>query len=178
MPNGSEAGRPAWAQGRRSGAPAVAAPPSSGRQPGVCSRSSDAGFEDHRCLGSGASTARGEFEPPHSAAASPPGLSPTRRWITEDGPRLAPEPEPSPPGARSVVTLTVPPACHKQRAVSSRQPRSTQRRPGPVQLTAFTGHGPARSGLGSRGRRFNPIVATSDNFMQLNGAGRSGRPRS
>jgi hypothetical protein len=69
--------------------------------------------------------ARVRVSPP--GCRKPSGLLPARRWVTEDGPQ-----PPDELGAvaatceRSLFSLAVPPACHKQwaRAVSSGQSRS------------------------------------------------------
>jgi hypothetical protein len=73
-----------------------------------------------------------EFESPHPAAASPSGLLPTRRSVTEDGPH-----PPHELGAvaatceRSSFSSAVPPACHKQRSQGGiwRSVTVTPRRP-------------------------------------------------
>jgi hypothetical protein len=86
------------------------------------------------------------------AAASPPGLLPTRRWSPRTGLTLRSRRSQRRHGVRGLSSLAVPQACHSQRSlpVHSGQPRKTTKQPRPAPFPAIAGDSSGRTGFGSR----------------------------
>jgi hypothetical protein len=86
------------------------------------------------------------------AAASPPGLLPTRRWSPRTGLILRSRRSQRRHGVRGLSSLAVPQACHSQRSlpVHSGQPRTTTKQPRPAPFPAIAGDSSGRTGFGSR----------------------------